>query len=191
MRFLAPVVVFALATSAAPALAEAERYELDKGHTFITFEVSHIGFAWIPGSFNDFSGSFTYDPDNRSNSSAEFTIKTASIDTEHAKRDKHMRSAEFFNVSKYPEATFRSTSYEPTGDNTAVMRGDLTIKDTTREVEFQVRELAGRIDPWDNFRRGFAAETEIDMRDFNIDEYGLPEVSQIVELRIAVEGLRQ
>jgi len=157
MRILVSAVVLALATAATPALAETGRYELDKGHTFITFEVSHIGFAWIPGTFNDFSGSFTYDPDNRANSSAEFTIQTASIDTEHAKRDKHMRSEEFFNVEKWPEATFKSTSYEPTGENTAVMRGDLTIKGTTR----------------------------------NIDEYGLPDVSQIVELRIAVEGLRQ
>ncbi|MDX1608977.1 MAG: YceI family protein [Halofilum sp. (in: g-proteobacteria)] len=191
MRFHAPVLALALAATAGPAAAATEQYQLDEGHTFITFEVSHIGYAWIPGTFNDFSGSFTYDPETRSNSSAAFTIKTASIDTEHAKRDKHMRSDEFFNVSKYPEATFKSTSYRPTGKNSAVMSGDLTIKGTTRKVEFKVQELAAREDPWGNFRRGFTASTTIDMRDFSIDEYGLPEVSQKVDLRIAVEGLRQ
>lgn len=191
MRILKSAIALTLALATGPALAELEQYELDKGHTFITFEVSHIGYAWIPGTFNEFSGSFGFDPDERSNSSARFTIKTASIDTEHAKRDKHMRGEDFFDVSKYPEATFESTSYRPTGDDTAVMTGDLTIKGKTRQVEFEVRELAAREDPWGNFRRGFQATTEIDMRDFDIDQYGLPDVSQTVELRIAVEGLRQ
>lgn len=191
MRFHVPVLAFALAVMAMPASAATEQYAIDEAHTFVTFEVSHIGYAWIPGTFNDVSGTFTYDPENRSNSSAQFTVKTASFDTEHAKRDKHLRSDEFFNVSKWPEATFRSTAYEPTGEDTAILRGDLTIKGKTNPVEFQVQELAAREDPWGNFRRAFKATTEIDMRDWNIDEYGLPDVSQTVELRIAVEGLRQ
>lgn len=190
MRFHALVAAFALAMTAMPAAA-AEQYAIDESHTFVTFEVSHIGYAWMPGTFNDVSGTFTYDPDNRANSSAQFTVKTNSLDTNHAKRDKHLRSEEFFNVSKWPEATFKSTAYEPTGEDTAILRGDLTIKGTTKTVELEVRELAAREDPWGDFRRAFTATTEIDMRDFNVDEYGLPEVSQTVELRIAVEGLRQ
>lgn len=191
MRFHVPVLAFVLAVAAMPATAASEQYAIDEGHTFVTFEVSHIGYAWMPGSFNDVSGSFTYDPEDRSNSSAQFTIRTNSLDTNHAERDKHLRGEDFFNVSEWPEATFESTAYEPTGENTAILRGDLTIKDTTKTVEFQVEELAAREDPWDNFRRAFSATTEIDMRDFEVDEYGLPEVSQTVELRIAVEGVRQ
>ena len=191
MRFSAPIAAFALAAMALPAAAAPEQYAIDEAHTFVTFEISHIGYAWIPGTFNDVSGTFTYDPEDRSNSSAAFTIKTASFDTEHAKRDKHLRSDEFFHVEQYPEATFESTSYEPTGENTAVMRGEMTIKGTTRTIELQVRELNAAEDPWGNFRRSFEARTEIDMRDFNIDEYGLPEVSQVAEVRVAVEGLRQ
>lgn len=191
MRFHVPVLAFALAATAVPAAAAPENYAIDESHTFVTFEISHIGYAWIPGTFNDVKGTFTYDPENRSDSSASFTIKTASFDTEHAKRDKHLRSEEFFNVKKYPEATFESTGYEPTGENTAVMRGELTIKGTTRTVEWQVKELHAGVDPWENFRRSFEARTKIDMRDFNIDEYGLPDVSQVADVRVAVEGLRQ
>lgn len=191
MRLHATMLALALTTAATAALAAEEQYKIDDEHTFVTFEVSHIGYAWIPGTFNNVSGTFTYDPDNRGNSSAEFTIDTASLDTNHAKRDKHLRSDDFFNVSRYPEATFVSTSYEPTGESTGVLRGDLTIKGTTRPVELEVRELAAREDPWDNFRRAFEARTEISLQDFNVDEYGLPEVSHTAELRIAVEGLRQ
>ncbi len=191
MRFHVPVLAFALAVTAIPAQAASEQYAIDEAHTFVTFEVSHIGYAWMPGRFNDVSGSFTYDPEDRSNSSTQFTIRTNSIDTNHAERDKHLRGEDFFNVSKWPEATFESTAYEPTGENTAILRGDLTIKDTTKTVEFEVEELAAREDPWENFRRAFSATTEIDMRDFNVDEYDLPDVSQTVELRIAVEGVRQ
>ena len=185
IRLHAPVLALAIGFASTPALADAENYAIDDAHTFVTFEISHIGFAWIPGSFNDVSGSFTYDPDSRSNNSASFAVKTASIDTEHAKRDKHLRSDDFFNVSKYPEATFESTAYEVTGDKSAILRGNLTIKGVTREVELEVTETAGREDPWGNFRRAFSATTQIDLADFNVDEYGLGEASSTADLRIA------
>lgn len=191
MRLLTASIAFVFALIVMPVQAEVEEYKLDKGHTFITYEVSHIGFAWIPGTFNEFDGSFTYDPEDRANSSVEFTVQTASLDTEHAKRDKHLRGEDFFNVSKYPTATFKSTEYKPTGDDTAVMTGDLTIKGVTKEVEFKVKESGGRVDPWENFRRAFAATAEINMDDFDIDQYGLPPVSKTAEIRIAVEATRQ
>lgn len=191
MRKTAVMLVLASALAAAPAWAELETYKIDDGHTFVTFEISHIGFAWMPGRFNNVQGSLQYDPEDRSKSRAEFTVDMTSLDTAHAKRDKHLRGEDFFNVSKYPTATFKSTSYEPTGEDTAVMKGDMTIKGTTKKVEFQVQELAAREDPWGNFRRAFSATTEINLDDFNIDEYGLGEASKTAEVRIAVEALRQ
>lgn len=191
MKVLSMTIGAAFLAATTVAVADAEQYEVDEAHTFVTFEVSHIGYAWMPGRFNEVSGSLSFDPDDRGNSSAEFTIQTESIDTNHAKRDKHLRSDEFFHVSEYPEATFESTSYEPTGDDTAVMTGDLTIKGVTREVEFEVRELRAAEDPWGDFRRAFEASTEINMDDFKVDQMGLPPESKNVELRIAVEGLRQ
>lgn len=191
LKTLAASVTLALAFAAMPATAAEEAYTIDKGHTFITFEISHIGYAWIPGTFNEFEGSFRYDPENRANSSAQFTLQTESIDTEHAKRDKHLRSADFFNVSEYPTATFKSTAYEPTGENSAEMTGNLTIKGITKEVTFEVRELGAGEDPWGNFRRSFEATTEISLDDFKIDQYGLGEASSTAEIRVAVEGTRQ
>jgi len=191
MHKFAGILGAALLATTGVAFADAEQYEVDEGHTFVTFEVSHVGFAWLPGRFNDVSGSLAYDPDDPSNSSAEFAIRTESIDTNHERRDKHLRSDDFFDVSEYPEATFESTSYEPTGDDTAVMTGDLTIKGTTREVEFEVTEMRASEDPWGDFRRAFSASTQLDMDDFGIDQHGLPEVSKTVDLRIAVEAVRQ
>lgn len=191
MRTLTALFTLLLALAVGPVQAELEDYKIDKGHTFVTFRISHIGFAWMPGTFDDVEGSIQYDPEDRSKSSAEFTIDVASIDTDHAKRDKHLRGEDFFNVSEYPKATFKSTSYEPTGDNTAVMKGEMTIKDVTKEIEFEVEELAAKKDPWDNFRRAFTASTEINLDDFNIDQYGLGEASKTAKVEIAVEALRQ
>jgi polyisoprenoid-binding protein YceI len=192
MRKLAALLGASILVTSGAALAEAEQYEIDQGHTFVTFEANHIGYAWIPGTFDEVNGDFTYDPDNRSNSSAEFTIDIKSLDTDHTKRDKHLRSDEFFNASEYPKATFKSTSYEPTGEDTAVMTGDLTIKDVTREVELKVRELKAAVDPWDDFRRAFEATTTVNIDEFNVDPQGqLPPGTKDIELRIAVEVLRR
>ncbi|HEX6930100.1 MAG TPA: YceI family protein [Gammaproteobacteria bacterium] len=157
---------------AAPVNAEPQQFDIDKGHTFVTFKVSHIGFAWIPGGFTEFSGELAYDPENRANSTVTFTVQVPSIDTWHAERDKHLQSEDFFAASEYPTAKFVSTAYEPTGENTAILRGDLTIKDITKPVEFAVTELAAREDPWGNFRRGFEATTELNLADFELDYAG-------------------
>lgn len=191
MRILTAILTLTFALAATPVQAEVETYEVDKGHTFVTFEISHIGFAWIPGTFNEVDGSLLYDPEDRSNSRAEFTVQTASIDTEHAKRDKHLRGEDFFEVDKYPTATFKSTGYKPTGENTAVMTGDLTIKGVTKEVALEVEELAAKEDPWGDFRRAFSASTDINLDDFKIDQYGLGPASKTAKVRIAVEALRQ
>src|SRR5690606_21116938 len=121
---------------AVPAHAEPQQFDIDKGHTFVTFKVSHIGFAWIPGAFTDFDGDLVYDPDNRANSKVTFTVKVPSIDTWHAERDKHLQSCDFFSADEFPTAKFVSTAYEPAGENAAILRGNLTIKDITKPVEF-------------------------------------------------------
>lgn len=185
---LAPLLALFLVAGAAQ--AEPEQYNIDKGHTFITFEISHIGFAFLPGTFNDFDGTLTFDPENPENSKTEFTIQTASIDTEHAERDKHLRNDDFFDVKKYPTAKFVSTSYERTGEDTATLTGELTLKDVTKDVVLDVTEVNAAEDPWGNFRRAFVATTEITLKDFNID-YDLGPASRTAELKIAVEAVKQ
>lgn len=179
----------ALLVVALPAAAAPTQFDIDEGHTFITFKVSHIGFAWIPGAFTDFSGDLAYDPENPENSKVTFTVEVPSLATWHAERDKHLQSGDFLDAEEYPTAKFASTAYEPTGENTAILRGNLTLHGVTKPVEFKVTELAARKDPWGNFRRAWEAETELKLADFNISTLnGAVETAQV---KIALEATRK
>jgi len=186
----------ALAVAAAlsvPGLAQAaEKYAFDtKGqHAFIQFRIQHLGFSWLYGRFNDFDGSFTYDPENPANSKVEVTVDTASVDTNHAERDKHLREEDFLYVKEYPQARFVSKSYEPNGDNTGTLVGDLTLRGVTKEIELEMKQVGAGDDPWGGFRRGFAGTTELTLADFGIP-YDLGPAARTVELMISVEGVRQ
>lgn len=174
---------------AAPLAAKPETLTIDKGHTFITFKVSHIGFAWIPGAFTDFSGELAYDAENPAASTVKFTVQVPSLDTFHAERDKHLKSGDFFDAGKHATATFVSTAYEPAGENQAILRGNLTIKGITKPVEFKVNELAAKEDPWGNFRRAWEAETELDLGAFKLNDAlgGSPKTATV---KIALEAVR-
>lgn len=180
----------ALLLTGSVAVAAPQQFKVDSAHTAVRFKISHIGFSWIHGRFNDVSGRFTYDPENPGNSSARFTIQIASIDTGHAERDKHLRGEDLFAVGEYPTAAFVSTGYEKTGEDKAILAGKLTIKGVTHPVEFQVTELAARTDPWGNFRRGFNARTTVRLTDYNID-FGVGTPSQTAEIIVSLEGVRQ
>lgn len=176
----------------APGLAAADTYLIDtKGaHAFVQFRIKHLGYSWLYGRFNDFGGSFTYDEDDPSASGVEVVVKTASIDSNHAERDKHLRGADFLDVGKFPEARFRSTSYKETGIDKAVLTGDLTLHGVTRPVTIDVAKVGSGPDPWGGYRRGFEGTTTIALRDFGID-YELGPLSRNVELTLSIEGIRQ
>lgn len=186
----------ALTLAVASPFAAAEQsgtYSFDKNdaHQFITFEVSHLGFSTLYGRFNDFDGEFVYDADNPENSSVNVTIKTASVDSNHAERDKHLRSKDFFHVDEYPEATFRSTRVEIGDDgDEADVTGELTLRGVTREVTLDVELHGYGDDPWGGYRMGFDAETEISMKDFGFPT-DLGPATDKVKLEISVEGVRQ
>jgi polyisoprenoid-binding protein YceI len=175
-----------------PGLASAEKYVIDTegAHAFVQFRIKHLGYSWLYGRFNEFSGSFTYDEDDPSESKVEVLIKTASIDSNHAERDKHLRGADFLEVDKYPEARFTSTSYKETGINKAVLEGDLTLHGVTRPVTIDVVKTGNGPDPWGGYRRGFEGTTRIALKDFGID-YNLGPASRNVELTLSIEGIRQ
>ncbi len=166
-------------------------FDQKDAHQFITFRISHLGYSWLYGRFNDFDGEFVYDAQNPENSSVNVTIDTGSVDTNHAERDKHLRSDDFLSVDEHPEATFRSTRVEVDDDGEeADVYGELTLNGVTREVELDVELLGHGEDPWGGYRMGFEAETEIRLKDFGID-YNLGPASEVVELEISVEGIRQ
>jgi polyisoprenoid-binding protein YceI len=175
-----------------PSLAQAADYVIDtKGaHAAIQFRIKHLGYSWLSGRFNDFGGSFSYDEASPDASKVEVSIRTASIDSNHAERDKHLRSKDFLDVEKYPEARFVSTGYKENGEDTALLSGNLTLHGVTRPVQIMVTQIGNGPDPWGGYRRGFQGTTSLKLADFGID-YDLGPASREVELTLMVEGIRQ
>ncbi|KAB0547215.1 YceI family protein [Pseudomonas argentinensis] len=172
--------------------AMAADYAIDKEgqHAFVNFKISHLGYSWLYGTFKDFDGSFTFDEKNPEASKVNVTLKTESVDTNHAERDKHIRSADFLNVSKNPTATFKSTSVKSTGKDTADITGDLTLNGVTKPVVIAAKFIGQGDDPWGGYRAGFEGSTKLKLKDFNIEK-DLGPASQEVELIISVEGVRK
>lgn len=165
-------------------------FDTEGAHQFITFEISHLGYSTLYGRFNDFDGEFVYDAENPENSTVEVTIDTASVDSNHGERDKHLRSEDFLYVDEYPQATFKSTRIEMDGDDEADIVGELTLRGVTKEVTLEAEMLGHGDDPWGGYRMGFDAETEIRLADFGIPT-NLGKASETVKLEISVEGIRQ
>jgi polyisoprenoid-binding protein YceI len=172
--------------------AMAADYAIDKQgqHAFVNFKISHLGYSWLYGTFKDFDGSFSYDAANPQDSKVNVTLNTTSVDTNHAERDKHLRSDDFLNVGQHPTATFASTSVTSTGEGTADINGDLTLNGVTKPVVIAATFIGEGKDPWGGYRAGFEGSTTLKLKDFDIQK-DLGPASQSVELIISVEGIRQ
>lgn len=172
----------------------AENYAIDiKGmHAFIQFKINHLGYSWLIGRFNKFDGSFTYDAKNPKNNKAEVKIAITSIDSNHAERDKHLRSPDFFDAAKYPTATFKSTKYISKGKNSGVLKGKLTLRGVTKDISIKVKHIAGGKDPWGGFRRGFEGTTTLKLSDYKMAKAAiLGPAANSVELKLYLEGIRK
>jgi polyisoprenoid-binding protein YceI len=169
-------------------------YKIDPAHSVIGFAVRHLEINWVEGRFKEFEGAIHYDDKDVTKSSVEFTAKVESIDTGVAPRDKHLRTADFFEVEKYPTLTFKSTRVERKG-KAYVLHGDLTIKGVTKAVQLPF-DITGAVkDPWGNTRFGVSAETKINRRDFGIN-YGSAfaggglDVGNEVNITLRLEALK-
>jgi polyisoprenoid-binding protein YceI len=185
------LLMFSLAILALSPLQAAE-YAIDtKGaHAFIQFRIKHLGYSWLYGRFNRFSGQFSYDEKNPSAAKIKVDIDPASVDSNHAERDKHLRGEEFLHVKEYPQAGFVSTSYDEKADGTAVLKGELTLRGVTKPVTIQVEKIGHGPDPWGGYRRGFYGTTQIALADFGIP-FDLGPASRNVDLELSLEGIRQ
>ena len=172
--------------------AVAADYAIDKQgqHAFVNFKISHLGYSWLWGTFKDFDGSFSFDAAKPEQSKVNVTLKTASVDTNHAERDKHLRSDDFLNVAKHPTATFESTSVKSTGEGTADITGNLTLNGVTKPVVIAAKFIGEGDDPWGGYRAGFEGSTTLTLKDFDI-KMDLGPASQTVDLIISVEGVRK
>lgn len=186
-------LVFMLSLGAASAQA-AEHYVIDtKGmHAFITFKIKHLGFSWLEGRFNRFSGNFDYDEANPANNRVKVTIDVASIDSNHAERDKHLRSERFFDVKKFPKATFVSTGWEDHGNGKATLKGKFTLRGVTKEISIDVSQVGAGKDPWGGYRRGFVGTTTLHLSDYKMKEgHILGPVAENIQIWLSIEGVRQ
>lgn len=186
----APAIV-ALSLGAGGA-AYAADYAIDVAgaHASINFKVNHLGVSWTTGRFDTFDGSFSFDSANPADGKVEVTIDTASVNSNHAERDNHLRSGDFLDVANFPEATFVSTGITLTGDMTAKITGDLTLLGTTKEIVIDATFMGEGDDPWGGYRAGFTGTTAFAMKDFGV-KMDLGPASQMVELELHVEGIRQ
>ncbi|WP_019601508.1 YceI family protein [Teredinibacter turnerae] len=189
---LAPAVL-AFGLSAAP-MVQADDYVVDtKGaHAFVQFRVKHLGYSWLYGRFNDFSGEFSYDPKKPEASSISMNVDMTSLDTNHSERDNHLSAEKYLNFDKYKTATFTSTKYEKTGADTAKLTGNLTFLGVTKPITIDVEHIGGGKDPWGGYRQGFEGRAVITPKDFGLDMASKlgPDSAQ-VELMISVEGIRK
>jgi polyisoprenoid-binding protein YceI len=190
-RVLFSSLLAALLTFNSSALMAAD-YVIDtKGaHAFIQFRVQHLGYSWLYGRFNTFSGKFSYDESAPEKARIEVSIDTSSVDSNHAERDKHLRSEDFLNVKKYPEARFVSTSFVPGKGNKGVLKGNLTLLGVTKPIEIEVETIGAGKDPWGGYRVGFEGKTKFAMADFGKMK-NLGPKSKDVEMILSIEGIRK
>jgi len=147
--------------------AETARWNVDPEHSTIEFRVSHMVISKTAGRFMDYAGFIEMDADAGTVKAIEATIKAASVNTNHEKRDAHLRNPDFFDVEKYPSVTYRMKSAKKTGDGyTAV--GDLTMRGVTKEITLTGNFNGATKDPWGNQRAGFTGEGKVNRKDYGM-----------------------
>jgi len=149
------------------AAAAPETYSIDPSHSNIGFSITHF-FSKVPGHFNKYEGKVVFDAKDLASGSVEVKIDAASIDTNQADRDKHLKSPDFFDVAKFPEITFKSSSVKALGPNKAQVEGTLTMHGVSKPVTLDVDFLGAGPDAWGGRRAGFEARTKINRQDFGV-----------------------
>ena len=175
--------------------ALAATYKIDTDHTTVSFKIRHI-LTNVQGHFKQFEGSFDYDPDKPDTWKTEATIQTASIDTNVAPRDKHLRSPDFFDADQFKTITFKSTGVTDVTPTNAKLNGLLTIHGVQKPVTLNLDILGVAKDPWGNTIASFTATTKVKRKDFGLNwnkvlETGQFLVGEEVEITLEVAGLLQ
>jgi polyisoprenoid-binding protein YceI len=167
-----------MSTATAPATT---LWNIDTAHSHAQFKVKHMMISNVKGEFTAVTGSLQYDSENVANSSVQATIDATTINTREPQRDTHLKSADFFDVEKFPTLTFKSTRVSTKGDGELSVAGDLTIHGVTRTVIFDVEDFTAPMkDPWGNTRMGLSATTKINRKDFGLSWNSLLETGGMV-----------
>jgi polyisoprenoid-binding protein YceI len=182
MRFMSVLALIA-------SLSAADTYSIDPAHTAALFKISHLGISNSWGRFNGVSGTVTWEESDPAKSSVKVTIKTASIDTGTAKKDEHLRSADFFSVKEFPEMTFASKKIEKKEGNLYQVTGDFTLHGVTKEITIPVTKLGTTKDPMGKERIGFDAAFSIKRSDYGMN-FMVGPAGDEVQIILAAEGAK-
>ena len=178
-----------LALTALPVLAAPVSYDIDSSHTYASYHIGHMGFSIQSGSFTDVSGKIVLDKDTHTGS-VDVIIKADSLQTFFAARDKHLKSAAFFNVAKYPTLSYKADKLKFDGDKLTSVDGSLTLLGVTRPVTLTVTNFSGGKNPMTGKEEyGANAVAHIKRSDFGMTAY-LPAISDDVELEMVIEADR-
>lgn len=178
-------------------MADTTAWSIDASHSSAMFRVRHLMVSHVKGELGAVEGVLYLNEKNLERSRVEVSIDATKIDTRDAKRDEHLRSADFLDVAKHPRVTFKSTKVKKAARGGLEVTGDLTIRDTTRTAVLLVDALPPEVkDPWGNTKRGATARTKINRKDFGLTwnvalEAGGVVVGDTVEIEIEVEVLKQ
>jgi polyisoprenoid-binding protein YceI len=197
MRSIVRAVAFALAVAPALAFGQTSTWSLDPVHSHAGFSVRHMVISNVHGEFSKISGTLILDEKDVTKSSVEASIDVASVDTREPKRDEDLRSANFFDVAKFPTITFKSTKVEKAGKDGLKVTGDLTMHGVTKPVVLKVTGPTPEVkDPWGMTRRGISATTKLDRKDYGVSfsavlEGGGAVVGNEVNVEIEAEFIKK
>lgn len=172
---------------------QAADYVIDTkdAHAFIDFRIQHLGYSWMSGHFDDFKGEFSYDAAAPEKSTIDVDIKVGSIDTNHAERNKHLRSAKFLDTDKFPDANFKADSFVEQDDGSFLINGQFTLHGVTKPMTITAEKIGEGNDPWGGYRVGFLGTTQFKIVDYGVDVTKLGPSSQEVYLTLSIEGVRK
>ena len=167
-------------------------WSVDNSHSNVKFSITHLVVSEVEGSFKTYGGKVTAPSDDFQNADIQFSVDVASINTDDANRDGHLKGEDFFNAEKYPKMTFKSTSFKKVNGKNYVLEGDLTIRDITKRVKFDVVHTGVVKDPYGNTKAGFKAKTQIKRFDYGLKwsaavETGGLVVSNEVDITLNIE----
>lgn len=173
-----------------------QTFAIDPSHSRMGFTVRHMGFSKVRGRFEQFEGVIQMEPGDLTTLEADATVQTASIMTNEEKRDAHLRSADFFDVEKYPTITFKSTEVRNASDDSFVLIGEFTMHGVTKIIELDGTFLGEGQDPWGSTRIAVEARTKLNRKEFGLNwnavlETGGVLVSEEVEITLEIQAVEQ
>ena len=188
-KSMAVLILGLLTIFSGPAQA-AETYKLDPALTSVVFRAKYQGVTFAYGRFNGPAGSFLFDESSPGNSSIEVRLNAKDVDTAVEKRDKHLKSPDFFDVGNHPVVSFKSTSVKKISDNTYEVTGNLSLLGKSKSITVRANHTGSSKDPWGNFLRGFETSFVIKRSDYGMD-FMLDGVDDEVSIIVSATGIRQ